>query len=75
MEKVRRRLADFSAQLNGEGVLLPTFSAGVAEYSSDEIVHSFIERADAALYTIKHNGRDRVEVHRGAGFADIQGCV
>ncbi len=75
LEKVRRRLADFSAQLNEEGVLLPTFSAGVAEYGAGEIAHSFIERADAALYTAKRNGRDRVEVHRGAGFADIQGHV
>ncbi len=75
LEKVRRRLADFSAQLNEEGVLLPTFSAGVAEYSSGETAHSFIERADAALYTAKHNGRDRVEVHSGDGFAGIQGCV
>ncbi|HEB93398.1 MAG TPA: GGDEF domain-containing protein [Gammaproteobacteria bacterium] len=74
-EKVHRRLADFSAQLNEEGVLLPTFSAGVAEYGSGEITHSFIERVDAALYTAKHNGGDRVEVHSGGGFAEIQGRV
>jgi len=73
LEKVRRRLTDLSAQLREEGVSLPTFSAGVAEYSPGETAHSFIERADAALYTAKRNGRDRVEVHTGDDFADIQG--
>ncbi len=74
LEKVRRRLTDLAAQLNEEGgVLLPTFSAGVAEYSSGETAHSFIERADAALYTAKRNGRDRVEVHTGDGIAEARG--
>lgn len=70
--KVRRRLSDLSAQLNEEGVSLPTFSAGVAEYSPGETAHSFIERADAALYTAKRNGRDRVEVHTGDDFVDAR---
>jgi len=72
LKKVRRRLADVSARLSEEGVLLPTFSAGVAEYSPGETAHSFIERADAALYTAKRNGRDRVEVHTGDDFADAR---
>jgi len=75
LEKVRRRLTDVSVQLNEEGISLPTFSAGVAEYSPGETAHSFIERADAALYTAKRNGRDRVEVHTGDDFADVQGRV
>jgi diguanylate cyclase len=37
-----------------------TLSAGVAEYVESEAVDSLIERADAALYTAKHNGRNQV---------------
>lgn len=37
-----------------------TLSAGVAEFSGAETVEDLIERADAALYTAKHNGRNQV---------------
>ncbi len=39
-----------------------TISAGVASYRADEAITSFIERADAALYTSKAAGRNRVTV-------------
>ncbi len=70
LEKVRRRLLEVTTQLEDEeGVLLPTYSAGVAEYSSGETAHRFIERADAALYAAKRNGRDRVELHTECGVS------
>jgi len=72
LEKVRRRLAEVSAQLHEEGVDMPTFSAGVAEYCPGETAHSFIERADAALYTAKRSGRDRVELHTGDNIAAVR---
>lgn len=37
-----------------------TMSVGVAEYVADKTVEDIIERADAALYTAKHNGRNQV---------------
>ncbi|MAF98268.1 MAG: GGDEF domain-containing protein [Micavibrio sp.] len=37
-----------------------TLSGGVAEYIRGESVEEIIERADAALYTAKHNGRNQV---------------
>jgi len=37
-----------------------TVSVGVAAYRSDESIASFIERADAALYASKREGRNRV---------------
>lgn len=37
-----------------------TMSVGVAEYIADKTVEDIIERADAALYSAKHNGRNQV---------------
>ncbi len=37
-----------------------TMSVGVAEYQSGESIEDLISRADAALYTAKHNGRNQV---------------
>lgn len=37
-----------------------TMSVGVAEYSGEKVPEELIERADNALYTAKHNGRNQV---------------
>ena len=37
-----------------------TMSVGCAEFSAGENLQDLIERADAALYTAKHNGRNQV---------------
>lgn len=37
-----------------------TMSVGVAEYAGDRSMEDLIERADSALYTAKHNGRNQV---------------
>jgi diguanylate cyclase len=44
----------------GEKLGRITMSVGVAEYLSGEDLTELIERADAALYTAKHNGRNQV---------------
>jgi len=37
-----------------------TMSVGVAEFAGDKTMEDIIERADSALYTAKHNGRNQV---------------
>ena len=44
----------------GETLASITMSVGVAEYAEGEELEELIERADAALYTAKHNGRNQV---------------
>ncbi len=44
------------------GALAITFSAGVAHYCKGETIAAMLDRADAALYRAKAEGRDRVEV-------------
>lgn len=45
---------------SGENLGRITMSVGVAQYYAGESVEGLIERADAALYTAKHNGRNQV---------------
>ena len=45
---------------SGEKLGRITMSVGVAEFMHGETLQDLIERADAALYTAKHNGRNQV---------------
>lgn len=61
-DALRRALAnkDVVNRSTGEQLSKITMSVGVAQYYSGESIESLIERADAALYTAKHNGRNQV---------------
>ena len=61
-ESLRKALANKEVINRSNGELLGriTMSIGVAQYYAKESVEQLIERADAALYTAKHNGRNQV---------------
>lgn len=53
-------LKDVMNRTTGEKLGRITMSVGVAEYTVGESPEEMIERADSALYTAKHNGRNQV---------------
>lgn len=61
-ESLRKALANKEVINRSNGELLGriTMSVGVAQFYANEKVEELIERADAALYTAKHNGRNQV---------------
>lgn len=61
-EALRKAVAtkDVINRNTGEKLSRITMSVGVAEYNDGEDTVELIERADAALYTAKHNGRNQV---------------
>lgn len=69
-ERARARVAATLAPIEGSGRAMITASIGVAmapasaEFPREEL----IEMADAALYTVKNSGRNRVEVVEAAPF-------
>ena len=62
LNKVKKRAAETTWQVDDKVMTVPSFSAGVSLYKPGETVGSFIDRADKALYRAKRLGRDRVEL-------------
>lgn len=61
-ESIRKAVADFEFEIPGQAqAIKKTISIGVAEFSPQEEVESFISRTDKALYRAKESGRNRVE--------------
>lgn len=62
-KKVAEKFRDILDRHNFEGVGHQSASFGVAQFTQDDTVEQVIKRADEALYTAKHNGKNRVEVY------------
>ncbi|WP_158549407.1 GGDEF domain-containing protein [Lysobacter silvisoli] len=58
-EQIRRKVERRCGEVKGMPVAL-TLSIGVVESGPDDSAASLIQRADAAMYTAKHEGRNRV---------------
>ena len=58
-DDVREAIAKAKLSLNGENIALSA-SIGVAEWKRGETLDDVLARADAALYTAKESGRNRV---------------
>ncbi len=61
-DRIRRRVENMKCQASHKPVSM-TVSAGVAAMENGETALQFFERADAALYTAKHGGRNQVCVN------------
>ncbi len=63
MERVRQRVGNDPFQVDGHEGFTVTVSIGVAIAGDEDDASSLLARADAALYAVKRNGRDRVAVN------------
>jgi len=61
-ERMRQRVCERAFEVGDDLALLLRVSVGVAQWRLGEKMPALIERADAALYSAKDRGRNRVEV-------------
>ncbi|MGZ3158481.1 MAG: sensor domain-containing diguanylate cyclase [Burkholderiaceae bacterium] len=65
-ERIRCKIADEAFIVDGKAHNI-SLSGGCAQFSPTESAHDFLYRADAALYSAKRNGRNRIEKALDAG--------
>ena len=69
-ERLRVAVEALRISLPGNETLSFTVSIGLAMPKQDEPIDSLMARADAALYTAKDNGRNRVECADGVSRSE-----
>ncbi|MCF8488338.1 MAG: GGDEF domain-containing protein [Rhodospirillum sp.] len=65
-ERLRRAVAEATVRLPQDRTLSMTVSLGIAQIDLEDTLERVVSRADAALYTAKRDGRDRVMDQRDA---------
>lgn len=70
-ERLRAAVAAADFRIGGESVSL-TLSAGVAEYAAGEPVMGLLDRADAALYRAKADGRNCIRANGATAPAEAE---
>lgn len=65
-ERIRKKIGDGAFDVGSDQTLKQTVSIGVATWDGRESPEAFEKRADQALYSAKHNGRDRVSVSQAS---------
>lgn len=61
LKKIQAQVHRTTFSIGGTAMALPTFSAGITVYVSNESADSFIRRADSAMYRAKGMGKNRIE--------------
>lgn len=68
--KLRQFVTGQTVHNDGDTIRVPTFSAGLAGFHSDDTETTLIKRADQALYRAKSSGRNRTEVDQATSKAE-----
>lgn len=73
LQKIQEQISNEVCRHHGESFSMPTFSAGLAEYSDGETPADFVKRIEAALFSAKRMGRHRIEIaHKPLGSSESQ---
>lgn len=78
LERIRERLKNNPVRLTGGDIFQLTVSIGVALYAPaqhEEPWEATMARADAAMYSVKQNGRDGWHLAEGTAEAEPATCV
>ena len=60
-ERIRTSIESLDLSEVQQGLVM-TASVGVATLAEREVLHEWLQRADLAMFTAKHSGRNRVEL-------------
>lgn len=63
MERIRHNISKMEVLLPNDEVIHVTCSFGISAFTLNDSLEQIIHKADAALYSAKEKGRDRIEIY------------